>query len=219
MSLLADPIGSLGARMILSTVLDWGKGTGPWDLDTDQSLDTGEVGLPWWLSGKESTSPCRRCGFDPWIGKIPWRRKWQPTPVVLSGKSHGQRSLAGYSLWGRTESDMTCWLNDNSSNNPLGREGWPCIQLLSSAEGNSRRIIHLRVINHQHSQKLRKWVSALVCWGNLGSVPWCPLWECSELTTSSTGNGRLMEMLWCLHHVTSRDPSGVHILKKILSDL
>ena len=45
--------------------------------------------------------------FDPWVGKIPWRRKWQPTPVFLPGKSHGQRSLAGYSSWGHKESDMT----------------------------------------------------------------------------------------------------------------
>ena len=44
---------------------------------------------------------CRRCRFSIWVGKIPWRRKWQPTPVFLSGKSHGQRSLAGYSLWCR----------------------------------------------------------------------------------------------------------------------
>ena len=48
---------------------------------------------------------CRRPGFDPWVGKIPWRRKWQPPPVFLSGKSHGQRSLAGYSPWGYKESD------------------------------------------------------------------------------------------------------------------
>ena len=40
-------------------------------------------------------------GFDSWIGKIPWRRKWQPTPVFLPGESHGQRKLAGYSPWGR----------------------------------------------------------------------------------------------------------------------
>ena len=40
----------------------------------------------------------RRPGFNPWVGKIPWRRKWQPTPVFLPGESHGQRSLAGYSL-------------------------------------------------------------------------------------------------------------------------
>ena len=41
----------------------------------------------------------RDVGFYPWVGKIPWRRKWQPTPVFLPGKSHCQRSLAGYSLW------------------------------------------------------------------------------------------------------------------------
>ena len=42
-----------------------------------------------------------------WVGKIPWRRKWQSTPVLLPGKSHGQRSLVGYSPWGRKESDTT----------------------------------------------------------------------------------------------------------------
>ena len=46
-------------------------------------------------------------GFDTWVGKIPWRRAWQPTLVFLPGKSHGQRSLAGYNLWGHKESDMT----------------------------------------------------------------------------------------------------------------
>ena len=45
--------------------------------------------------------------FDPWVGKIPWRRKWPPTPVFLPGKSHGQRSLAGYSPWGNQELYMT----------------------------------------------------------------------------------------------------------------
>ena len=43
--------------------------------------------------------------FDPWVRKIPWRRKWQPTPVFLPGKSHGQRNLKGYSPWSRKESD------------------------------------------------------------------------------------------------------------------
>ena len=42
----------------------------------------------------------RRRGFDPWAGKIPFRRKWHPTPVLLPGMSHGQRSLVGYSPWG-----------------------------------------------------------------------------------------------------------------------
>ena len=49
----------------------------------------------------------KRCSFNPWVGKIPWSRKWQSTPVFLPGESHEQRSLAGYSPWGRTESDMT----------------------------------------------------------------------------------------------------------------
>ena len=48
---------------------------------------------PLWLSSKESTCQCRRHGFNPWVKKIPWRRKWQPTPVFLPGKYHGQRSL------------------------------------------------------------------------------------------------------------------------------
>ena len=67
-------------------------------------------GFPGDASGKESSCQCRRCkrqGFDPWLWKIPWSRKWQPTPVSLPGKSHGQRSLVGYSPWGRKESDVT----------------------------------------------------------------------------------------------------------------
>ena len=50
---------------------------------------------------------CGRPGFDPWVRKIPWRRKWQPTPVFLPRKSHGQRSLAGYSPRDGKESDTT----------------------------------------------------------------------------------------------------------------
>ena len=59
---------------------------------------------------KESTSQCRRhrsCGLDPWVWKIPWSRKWQPASAFLSGESHGQRNLAGYSPWGCKESDTT----------------------------------------------------------------------------------------------------------------
>ena len=68
------------------------------------------VWLPGWLSGKESTCQCRRCGrggVNPCVGKIPWRRKRLPTPVFLHGESHGQRSPVGYSPWGRKEWDMT----------------------------------------------------------------------------------------------------------------
>ena len=57
-------------------------------------------GFPGGSEAKKSSCQCRRYGFDPRVGRIPWRRKWQPTPVFLPGKSHGQRSLAVYSLWG-----------------------------------------------------------------------------------------------------------------------
>ena len=49
----------------------------------------------------------KRCRFDPWIRKTPWRRKWSPTPVFLPEKFHGQGNLLGYSPWGHKESDMT----------------------------------------------------------------------------------------------------------------
>ena len=60
--------------------------------------------LPWWLRRLSVCLQCRRPGFNPWIGKISWRRKWQPTPVLLPGESQGWRSLIGYSPWGRKES-------------------------------------------------------------------------------------------------------------------
>ena len=52
-------------------------------------------------------SAIRRPRFDPWFGKIPWRRKWQLIPVFLPRKFHGQRNLVGYSPWGHKESDTT----------------------------------------------------------------------------------------------------------------
>jgi len=65
------------------------------------------MGLPWWLNAKESICQGRRPGFDLSVGKIPWRRKWQLTPVFLPGESHGQRSLVGYSPWGCKDLDTT----------------------------------------------------------------------------------------------------------------
>ena len=59
-----------------------------------------EGGIPGGSDRKESAHQYRRCRFDPWVWKIPWRRKRQPTPVFLPGKSHGQRSLLGYTVHG-----------------------------------------------------------------------------------------------------------------------
>ena len=60
-------------------------------------------GLSWWLNGKESACQCKRCGFDPWVRNIPWKRKRQHIPVFLPGKPHEQRSLVGYSPKGCKE--------------------------------------------------------------------------------------------------------------------
>ena len=73
---------------------------------------TKEQHLPWWLSQQRICLRCRRPRFNPWVGKIPWRRKWELTPAFLPGKSHGQRTLAGYiQSMGLRESDKTEWLN------------------------------------------------------------------------------------------------------------
>ena len=63
------------------------------------------LSFPGGASGKEPVCQCRRfkrCGFDPGVWKIPWRRKWQSSPIFLPGESHGQKSLMSYSPWGHT---------------------------------------------------------------------------------------------------------------------
>ena len=73
---------------------------------TEQLSTASELlGFPGYASGKEPACQCRRCRFNPWVRKIPWRRAWQLTPVFLPGESCGQRSLAGYSPYGPIEWD------------------------------------------------------------------------------------------------------------------
>ena len=64
--------------------------------------------------GKASAYNVGDLGSIPWVKKIPWRKKWQPTPALLLGKSHGLRSLVGYSPQGRKELDTTEWLHFTS---------------------------------------------------------------------------------------------------------
>ena len=135
--------------------------------------------LPSWLSGKEPTCQCRSHRshrFDSWDGKMPWNRKWQPTPVFLPGKSHGQRSLECYSPWGRKESDTTEQLSSN--NNILSvwvgiavvmylevlqrLPGVPDFYLLSSFKNH--RFIYLCSIVYDWEFQ------------NLSSVPGCPVY-------------------------------------------
>ena len=81
-------------------------------------------GFPWWLRGQRICLQCGRSGFNPWVGKIPWRRAWWPTPVLLPGESHGRRSLVGYSPWGPKEWDTTEWLSTHGhSHKPRNTKG------------------------------------------------------------------------------------------------
>ena len=67
--------------------------------------------FPGGSDGKSICLQCGRPGFDPYVRKVPWRRKCQPTPVLLPEKSRGRKSLVGYSPWGRKESYTTEWLH------------------------------------------------------------------------------------------------------------
>ena len=78
------------------------------------------LGLPWWLRWQRIRLQYRRPGFNPWVGKIPWRRGWLPTPVSLSGEFHGQRSLVGYSPRGLKELDMSERLSKTTCLSVLG---------------------------------------------------------------------------------------------------
>ena len=99
--------------------------------------------------GKESICQCRRHGFDPWVGKIPWRRKWQATPVFLPGKPHGQSSLVGYSPWGWKESDKT-ELTEQQKQQTAVKGSW-------YMEGNdSRKNSYIYIVNGKREGE-RRW--------------------------------------------------------------
>ena len=115
---------------------------------SSQSLWSNELKLFWYttmhlpqaslMTQVKNVCWCRRHKFNPWVRKTPWRRKWQPTPVFLPEKSHGQRSLVGYSPWGCKELDMTehihtqiiyhqlslWWPKRMGSVSPLGLPWW-----------------------------------------------------------------------------------------------
>ena len=100
---------------ILTQRIPWTEDSGrlysPWgrkESDTVEQLSHSHI--PGGTSSKESICQCRRhkkLELDSWVRNIPWERERQPTPIYLPGKSHGQRSLVGYSLWACKELDMT----------------------------------------------------------------------------------------------------------------
>ena len=121
-----------------------------------QTVTSASMGFPGGANGKEPTCQCRRhkrCGFDPWVGKIPWRRKREPTPVFLPGKSHGLRSMAGYSPWGHKGSYTT------ESNLAVALEG----------ERNRSILVVQRAQNFRVKER-RVW------WRQGGRNPFCWRW-------------------------------------------
>ena len=85
---------------------------------------------------------CGRRGFDPWVGKIPWRRKWQSTPVLLPGKFSEQRSLVGYSPWGHKELDTTEQLHFTSVRLNILIPLYPAVSLLGIYSNDLKSCLH-----------------------------------------------------------------------------
>ena len=109
------------------------------------------LGLPRWLSGKESTCQCRRHGFNPGARKNPGGRKLQPAPAFLSGKCRGQRSLPGYNPWGHKELVVTGWLSTQAQD----------LLSVSAVVGRVLSTLHFR-LNHAHH--LRRWYYDYTYW-------------------------------------------------------
>ena len=108
------------------------------------------------LSGKESACQCRKHGFDPWFGKISWRRKWQPTSAFLPGKSHGQRSLMGYRPWGHKRVSRT-WLGDQGTERMPCEGGWLAVR----AEGKQKQEMVVRWKLRVSSRRRCGWLCSM----------------------------------------------------------
>ena len=105
-------------------------------------------GFPGGSDGKASET-CNAGGFNPWVGKIPWRRKLQPTPVILPGKFHGLRSLVGYSPWGHKESETTEQLHSHSQYTYLLLQSvWISYAVLSSQNFQRHWLIFCTRLNY-----------------------------------------------------------------------
>ena len=120
-----------------------------------------------------------RPGFDPWVRKIPWRRKWQPTPILLPEKSYGQGTLVGYSPWGHKKSDMTEWLHFHfhfEMGKTLDRTDWlgsGTVQFSSFQFSHSVVSDSLRPHESQHARPPCPSPTPRVHSDSRPSSPWC----------------------------------------------
>ena len=114
------------------------------------------LGLPRRCSGKESSCQCRRhrrCRFNSWVGKSPWRREWQPTPVLLLGKTHGQRSLAGCSPWGRKRVRHDWVIKQQKQSYNLGGKKWS--SQMNHQDENGRQKVRRRAMTTRDTETNR----------------------------------------------------------------
>ena len=97
------------------------------------------LGLPRWRGGKESACQCRRSEFNPWVRKIPWSEKWQPTPVFLFEKLHERRSLVGYVCMGSQRGRQNWAHVHRHTNGEANRLQDACIEKIVATLTNSNR--------------------------------------------------------------------------------
>ena len=145
-------------------------------------------GFPGGASGKESSYQYRWCSFHPWVQKMPWRRKWQPTPVFLPGESRGQRSLVGCSPWGRSGAPLGPWTHTSSLWGGMGIAVHGLVALLWGVDA----LMHVKSwepANHESSgnvgdavlmttvaegpDRAWEWCTFQLSWG-LGALPFVP---------------------------------------------
>ena len=170
---------------------------------------------PGGASGKESTCQCRRpkrWGFDPWVGKVPWRRTWQLTPEFLPRESEGQRSLAGYSPLGRRVghdwSDLAHSLPQDRWNIPPTHQPkkWPTpIKTDSLLPGCSPRLLRWPILcgvcfslnestsylSLSHTELFLQWsiknLKSIKSWSQLKDLVQVPVWVLSGFKSQSLG--------------------------------
>ena len=132
------------------------------------------LGFPGGFSGKESVHQCGRLMFDPWVRKIPWIRKWQPTHVFLPGKSNGQRSLVDYSPGGRKRVKYNVETENKSCTQPNGRH------LIFLIIKSLKVFTTEPLLTAQRGETcwIRSWDSSYYCHNCDLKKPLLPLWTC-----------------------------------------
>ena len=143
----------------------------------------------------------RETRFNSWVGKIPWRRKWQPTPVLLPGKLHGLRSLVGYSPWGRKESDMTKQLHFHFHDT---------IKLLEENIGKTFSDINLIIVFLGESPSAKEIKAKINKWDLITLISFC--------TTKETIN-KMKRQLTEWENMFANDATNNGLISKIYKQL